>query len=147
MKNFDWTKFTLKIAIKSKLPIIYNAWTRACEIEKWFLSECRFISNGEMLASETNVTKGCTYQWNWFLFNIYSLKKTVFNVEKENDLLHHNKKHSTAELERLHRQNNELKKQQSEVSSAAVKALEDKISEEKVPVVQLKTGVASTKNS
>jgi hypothetical protein len=45
---------------------------------------------------------------------IYSLNKTLFNSEKENDLLIHNKKHTTAELERLHRLNDELRNKHHE---------------------------------
>ncbi len=48
------------------------------------------------------------------LFRIYQLNKTLFSLEKENDLLLHNKKHNSAEMERLHRLNDELKSKQSE---------------------------------
>lgn len=48
------------------------------------------------------------------LFRIYQLNKTLFKIEKENDLLLHNKKHSVAEMERLHRLNDELKSRHSE---------------------------------
>jgi hypothetical protein len=43
MTNFDWTKFTRKIAIKASITDIYNAWTKASEIEKWFLSKAVFF--------------------------------------------------------------------------------------------------------
>lgn len=44
MKNFDWTTFTKKIAIKSTLSDIYDAWTQPSEIEKWFLSNAVFTN-------------------------------------------------------------------------------------------------------
>ena len=47
-------------------------------------------------------------------FSIFRLNKKLFNSEKENDLLIHNKKHITAELERLHRLNDELRNKQLE---------------------------------
>ncbi len=55
MQNFDWTSFTLKIAIKSTIYSIYNAWTSSEEIEKWFLSKAEF--NPDL-----------TYKWEWFLY-------------------------------------------------------------------------------
>ena len=47
-------------------------------------------------------------------FCIYSLNKKLFKSEKENDLLIYNKKHTTAELERLHRLNDELRNKHHE---------------------------------
>ena len=42
MKNFDWTSFTKRIAVKSSLPEIYDAWTVAHNLEKWFLERVHF---------------------------------------------------------------------------------------------------------
>ena len=42
MKNFDWTIFTRKIAVKAELADIYSAWTKSSEIERWFLSKAVF---------------------------------------------------------------------------------------------------------
>jgi uncharacterized protein YndB with AHSA1/START domain len=70
MTNFDWTAFTRKIAIRAKLTDIYHAWTKASEIEKWFLSKAVFNdTNGTRLSAEKTVEKGCTYEWNWYLFD------------------------------------------------------------------------------
>ena len=44
MENFDWTSFTKRIAIKSTLSEIYNAWTKASELEKWFLKKVDFYN-------------------------------------------------------------------------------------------------------
>ena len=44
MKNFDWTKFTKRIVIKSELSVLYNAWTKSSEIEKWFLKKSIFLN-------------------------------------------------------------------------------------------------------
>jgi len=43
MKDFDWTSFTKRIAVKASLNDIYNAWTRSAEIEKWFLQKLTFM--------------------------------------------------------------------------------------------------------
>ena len=69
MKNFDWTSFTRRIAIRARLSDIYNAWTKASEIEKWFLCKSVFIdTNGKPIDNTKSVEKGFTYEWNWFLF-------------------------------------------------------------------------------
>lgn len=70
MENFDWTKFTLKVAIKAKLEDIYNAWTTASEIEKWFLVDAEFSDENELVLSKTqNVLKGDKYKWIWYLYD------------------------------------------------------------------------------
>ncbi len=59
MENFDWTKFTRKIAIKSSLSTLYNAWATSSEIERWFLSNASYFDpNGKQLDSKTAVEKG-----------------------------------------------------------------------------------------
>lgn len=67
MKNFNWTQFTKRIAIKSDLTSIYNAWTQSEEIQKWFLSEARFYdSNQKLIEAKDNIHKGYTYEWRWY---------------------------------------------------------------------------------
>lgn len=69
MNNFDWTSFTKNIAIKAPLIDIYNAWTNASELEKWFLEQAIFTDeNGTVIDLELNVTAGCTYNWFWYLY-------------------------------------------------------------------------------
>jgi len=70
MTNFDWTTFTRKIAIKANLTDMYNAWTIASEIEKWFLSEAIFNdTNARSIGKDKSVQKGFGYAWRWFLFD------------------------------------------------------------------------------
>lgn len=70
MENFDWTRFTLKIAIKAKIEDIYNAWTTASEIEKWFLTDAAFSDeNGLNLSKTQNTLKGDKYKWVWYLYD------------------------------------------------------------------------------
>lgn len=70
MKNFDWTTFTRKIAIKAELSDIYTAWTKASAIEKWFLSKAVFMDTNEKpISKEAQLEKGYTYQWNWYLYD------------------------------------------------------------------------------
>lgn len=69
MKNFDWTSFTKKIAVKAPLTDIYNAWTRAGELEKWFLRQVIFTDKtGTEIAPGVNVRAESTYSWLWYLY-------------------------------------------------------------------------------
>jgi hypothetical protein len=71
MTNFDWTTFTRKIAINAKLSDIYNAWTKASEIEKWFLSKAIFKDNNEAPIDKNKaIEKGFAYEWSWYLFDL-----------------------------------------------------------------------------
>ena len=71
MKNFDWTTFTKKIAIKAPLTDIYSAWTKASEIEAWFLSQAVYYDgDGNAISKELAVEKGMRYEWNWYLFDV-----------------------------------------------------------------------------
>ena len=70
MNNFDWTKFTRRIAVKANLEDIYHAWTKADELEKWFLSISNFYDEANDIISKTTpVRKGCKYEWNWYLYD------------------------------------------------------------------------------
>ena len=70
MKNFDWTSFTKKIAVKAQLSDIYDAWTKANELEKWFLEKVSFFgANQESIGKEKNAEKDNTYEWLWYLYD------------------------------------------------------------------------------
>ncbi|ABQ05322.1 SRPBCC family protein [Flavobacterium johnsoniae] len=76
MENFDWTSFTKKIPVKAKLSNIYNAWTIAGELEKWFLEKVSFFdANQEVIGKNQNVLEGSTYEWLWFLYDDAMLGK------------------------------------------------------------------------
>lgn len=67
MKNFDWTKFTEKIAIKSDLKSVYNSWASSKELEKWFLLESHFYDKKETkIPKAEKIEQGHTYEWNWY---------------------------------------------------------------------------------
>ena len=69
MKDFDWTSFTKRIAVKASLTDIYAAWTCSAEIEKWFLEKAAFYTpDGDLLSADVAVSKDCSYKWYWFLF-------------------------------------------------------------------------------
>lgn len=69
MKNYDWTRFSRKIAIKSSMSTIYDAWTKSSEIEKWFLNKATFSREESPIDSNSAIEGGDTYEWNWFLFD------------------------------------------------------------------------------
>lgn len=69
MENFDWTSFTKKIAVKAKLNDIYNAWTKASELENWFLEKVSFFdTNQKLISKDENATESNTYEWFWHLY-------------------------------------------------------------------------------
>lgn len=71
MEHFDWTQFTRKIAVKSTLQEIYNAWTTGSGIERWFLRKATFKNTkGVAIGSGENVSAGYRYEWSWFLYDV-----------------------------------------------------------------------------
>jgi len=71
MKNFNWTTFTRRIAVKAELSDIYDAWTKPSEIEKWFLSVANYYDeNNKPIERECNIKKRHTYEWSWYLYDI-----------------------------------------------------------------------------
>ncbi|MET4142124.1 SRPBCC domain-containing protein [Pedobacter sp. UYP1] len=69
MKNFDWTSYTKRIAVKAPLAIIYAAWTQAEELEKWFLEEVKFLDKeGRLISEKANAQENFTYNWKWYSY-------------------------------------------------------------------------------
>jgi uncharacterized protein YndB with AHSA1/START domain len=86
MENFDWTSFTKKIAVKASINDIYNAWTRADELEKWFLEKVSFLNaNQQPLGKNKNVEERYTYEWFWYLYN-EPMKGKIISANGENEL-------------------------------------------------------------
>jgi hypothetical protein len=77
MKNFNWTQFTKRIAIKSDITTVYNAWTKSTELQKCFLAKAVFYTTekSQVPVSE-NVAAGAVYEWTWFAQNYFE-KGTV----------------------------------------------------------------------
>jgi|GEM_PF-5985793 len=53
MKNFDWTSFTKRIAVKATLIDLYLAWTTKAGLESWFLQEVRINRDDTRLNNHT----------------------------------------------------------------------------------------------
>ncbi|MFI5172113.1 MAG: SRPBCC domain-containing protein [Chitinophagales bacterium] len=70
MKNFDWTQFTQKIAVKANKTTLYNAWTKSGDLEKWFLSKAIYYdSEMKAMGSGSNAIPGFFYEWRWYLYD------------------------------------------------------------------------------
>ena len=68
MQNFDWTRFSLKIVIKTDMQTLYGAWSKPSEVEKWFLKECVYFDNGTAIPKHASAKAGNSYAWQWFLY-------------------------------------------------------------------------------
>lgn len=86
MENFDWTSFSKKIAIRAELSDIYNAWTKAEELEKWFLEKVSFFDgNQEPLSKGKNAEKDNMYEWLWYLYDD-SMKGKIVSANGKDQL-------------------------------------------------------------
>ncbi|KQC01954.1 SRPBCC domain-containing protein [Pedobacter sp. Hv1] len=69
MENFDWTSFTIKIAVKANIEDLYQAWATTGAIEKWFLSEADYQdTTGNKIDNNQLASLNDTYFWRWFLY-------------------------------------------------------------------------------
>lgn len=70
MKDFNWTSFTKNIVIRADLHVLYNAWTVAAEIERWFLRRALYFDKaGRALSLYQNFEAGDSYIWSWYAQN------------------------------------------------------------------------------
>lgn len=70
MKNFDWTQFSKRIAVKAPIATLYNAWAIPSEIEKWFLKTARYKNEqGSALAMDQQIQPAMHYEWTWYLYD------------------------------------------------------------------------------
>jgi uncharacterized protein YndB with AHSA1/START domain len=70
MKNFDWTKFTRKVAIEANIQTLYDAWAIPSELERWFLSDASFLNiEGKVKDKTQRIKAGDSYRWQWYLWD------------------------------------------------------------------------------
>lgn len=70
MENFDWTSFNRRIAVKVPMHVIYEAWTKSSELEKWFLNTAHYTNKrGMNISPMESVQEDSTYTWTWYLFD------------------------------------------------------------------------------
>ncbi|MBL4669815.1 MAG: SRPBCC domain-containing protein [Flavobacteriales bacterium] len=86
MKEFDWTQFSKRVFINAELKLVYNAWTKSEELEKWFLSNATFqTKEGTEILPSDNVNSESIYSWNWFAQNHF--EKGIINQANGIDLI------------------------------------------------------------
>lgn len=84
MKNFNWTSYTKRIAVKSTLSNIYDAWTKGSELERWFLKKVDFYKPDHSLYEpDKNVVENIQYTWYWYLYD-EPMKGKITNVNGKN---------------------------------------------------------------
>lgn len=58
-----------KIAVKAPPATIYAAWTKAEELEKWFLAEVKFLDqNNNLISKQAPAATGYSYEWKWYIY-------------------------------------------------------------------------------
>ena len=84
MENFNWSRFTLKIAVKSDMISMYNAWVKPEEIEKWFLEKAvYFDADKNAISKNTSVQNGFTYEWRWYAQDFIEKGKIISTNGKD----------------------------------------------------------------
>lgn len=78
MKDFDWTQFTRKIAIKTDVQSVYNAWANPEIITTWFLGKADYEdANGKEKDTSVLNQKGDVYHWMWHIYDIRESGKII----------------------------------------------------------------------
>jgi hypothetical protein len=66
MDKQDWSKFTLRVNIRTSIAEAYNAWATPRGIEAWFLRDATFKDvNGRSRDKNSPIERGDTYEWYW----------------------------------------------------------------------------------
>lgn len=82
----DWSSFTRKIFIQSKISTVYEAWAQAELIAKWFLRKAAYIkAENKITAPDENFQEGDHYEWYWH--NWEKPQKGIISKAQENHLL------------------------------------------------------------
>ena len=65
MENFDWKKFTRKIAIRATKASLYQAWAQPESLKKWFLSDAVSFNTNVPIGADELAKAGHRYKWYW----------------------------------------------------------------------------------
>lgn len=66
MADYDWSRFSQKIYLNTRMQHVYDAWTKRANIEHWFLRKGEFTNpNGKVREDNEQVQKGDKYEWMW----------------------------------------------------------------------------------
>jgi hypothetical protein len=62
----QWSKFKLRVNVKTLTEKAYRAWITSQQLESWFLRKAIFRdATGKKRASNDVIQKGDTYEWYW----------------------------------------------------------------------------------
>ena len=61
----DWTTVELRIKLKADPSALYNCWATQKGMEFWFLRQCHYFRNNEMINAEQQAIAGDSYEWLW----------------------------------------------------------------------------------
>lgn len=61
----DWSQFTRRIFITKPVEPIFECWSKAESIERWFLKKANFYREDILLGKNESITKGDNYVWEW----------------------------------------------------------------------------------
>ncbi len=64
--HHDWSRFLLRVNVKTSLQKIYDAWATQAGLESWFLRQAEFARPDGILREKTeHFQKGDAYEWRW----------------------------------------------------------------------------------
>ncbi len=82
----DWSCFTRKIFIQTKVSKVYNAWAQSALISKWFLRKAIYIDTDNTIKEgHMNFQQGDQYEWYWH--NWEKPQKGIISKAEENRLI------------------------------------------------------------
>lgn len=66
MSSYDWSTFTIRIAVQTEPSLLYAAWATRQGIEHWFLRMAEYYtSDGRLRQGDEFVQVGDSYHWRW----------------------------------------------------------------------------------
>jgi hypothetical protein len=65
MSENNWSRFVLRVPVRSGVSQIYQAWNTQEGLESWFLRKAAFKINGKLKERTEPVQKGDSYEWLW----------------------------------------------------------------------------------
>ena len=61
----NWTRFILRIPVKSEKKLLFEAWATPAGLESWFLRKAEFTNQHGMVNKNDYLKKGDQYYWLW----------------------------------------------------------------------------------
>ncbi len=88
MTTSQWTNFKLVGDYNTDIRSLYEAWTTAAGLEKWFLRKANFYAIiGRLKEPEEFIIKEDTYEWYWHGYNDETFEKGEILEANGTDLI------------------------------------------------------------